>query len=155
MATGIKAPVRELTSKDSEILKFNHNLSLLIYQLSKVYPDDHDLKVWSDKFEWSKSFNAKMICEMFVDRAGPYVKEIMTEDEQFFINFDYNANVQNPQYLHLLSKIIHLWQDTASPKLKKNIWKYFQTLITYGIKACRREDLLKILNQYRTVPITF
>ena len=86
MSTGIQAPTKQLTIKDSDITKFNHNLSLLIVQLSKIYPEDKDLKLWSEKFEWSKKFNAKIVCELFVDLMGNYVDQIMTRNETFFLN---------------------------------------------------------------------
>jgi len=149
----IKAPTKELTSEDSEVTKFNHNLSLLLLQLSKIYPDDHDLKVYSDKFEWLKKVNAKMACQGFVEYAGGFVKEIMTKNETFFVNFNYTAATSNPQYLALIGKILHLWQDTPNEKLKDNIWKYFQTLLTYGAIACKRQDIIDDLNKYRETPI--
>lgn len=128
---------------------------MLLFQLSKIYPDDHDLKVYSDKFDWLKKFNARMTCEMFIDYSGPYVNEIMTKNESFFVNFNYNATTSNPQYLALIGKILKLWQVTPNEKLKDNIWKYFQTLITYGAIACKRKDIITELNNHRETPLSF
>ena len=154
MSTGIQGPRKELTSKDSATTKFNHNLSLLIVQLSKIYPDDNDLKVWSEKFEWSKRFNAKMVCEMFVEITSEYIDQIMQRDEKFFLmEIDYKNQVDDQEYMYLINKIIHVWSNSTSEKLKENIWRYFQTLLTYGIMACRRQDLADKLNKYRETPL--
>tara|TARA_R100001163_G_C5068434_1_gene208705 strand:+ start:4388 stop:4861 length:474 start_codon:yes stop_codon:yes gene_type:complete len=151
---GIQAPNRELSQRDSATSKFNHNLSLLIFQLSKIYPEDHDLKVWAEKFEWSKRFNAKLVCELFVDILGNYIEKIMTKDEKFFLmEIDYHGKIENKEYLYLINKVIHVWSDSINEKLKDNIWKYFQTLLTYGIIACKRQDLADQLNKYRSTPL--
>lgn len=154
MSTGLQAPTKQLTIKDSDITKFNHNLSLLIVQLSKIYPEDKDLKLWSEKFEWSKKFNAKIVCELFVDLMGNYVDQIMTRNETFFLNeIDYSQQVENPEYKYLINKLINVWSSDIDEKLKNNIWLYFQTLLTYGILACRRQDLADKLNKYRETPL--
>ena len=150
----IKAPIREISDKDSDSAKFNHNLSLLLFQLSKAYPEDKDLKVYNDKFEWSKKFNARLACEYFVFIVSPYIKEIMTEQESFFVSMDYGQTTDNQRYLELIYKIINVWRGSENIKLKKNIWRYFQILLTYSIKALRRRDLAKILNEYREKPLT-
>lgn len=152
--SNIKAPTKEITSGDTEVTKFNHNLSLLLFQLSKIYPEDHDLKIYSDKLEWLKKINAKMACEGFTEYAGKFVKEIMTKNETFFMNFNYTTATNNQQYLELIKKIINVWQETENEKLKENIWKYFQTLLTYGAIACKRQDIINELNKYRETPIT-
>lgn len=156
MSTGIKAPTKVLSSKDTNVSKFNHNLSLLIFQLSKVYPDDYDLKKYSDKFEWGKKFNARMICDAFIDIIQDYIDEIMTKDEKFFLEkLDYHGKIDNPEYLALIQKIIKIWSESASQKLKDNIWRYFQTLLTYGIMAGKRHDLADKVNKYRSEPLSF
>lgn len=149
----LKVPDRELTTEDSDLAKFNHNLSLLIYQLSKAYPEDRDLKVYADKFEWSKRFNARMACEYFVYVIHPYIKEIMQEDESFFLDLDYTKTTENERYLELIYKIVDVWKHSENKKLKKNVWRYFQILLTYSIKAMRRRDLADVLNKYRETPL--
>lgn len=147
---------RELTSDDSNLSKFNHNLSLLFVQLMKAYPDDKDLKLYYDKFEWSKKFNAKAVCEYFIHFTSPYIKEIMTENERFFLHeLDFTEHLKQEKYLNLLEKIMELWKNSDNQKLKKNIWRFFQVLLTYGIKVLNRRDLGEILNQYRTQPLVF
>jgi len=156
MSAGIKAPTKVLTSKDTNVSKFNHNLSLLIFQLSKIYPDDYDLKKYSDKFEWGKRFNARMICDAFIDIVQDYIDEIMTKNEHFFLEkLDYNGKVDNQEYLTLIQKIITIWSESPNQKLKENIWRYFQALPTYGIMASKRHDLADKLNKYRSQPLTF
>jgi len=145
---------KEPSSKDSDISKFNYNLSILLNQMAKVYPDDYDLTVWEDKFEWSKSVNVYLACEQFMEVAQSYIKEIMTEKEEEFIHNDYdNISEDYKQYVYLIHKCIELWQTSENEKLKKNIWKIAQTLLTYGIKAKKRHDLLPVINQYRKTPL--
>lgn len=147
-------PPKTITSSDSDIAKFNYNVSILIFQLSKIYPDDNDLKLWAEKFEWSKSFNAYMACEHFMKVAENCVDEIMLEKEDFFLEKDYqNLDPQYQKYAYLIYKCADLWQSNVNDKLKKNIWKIIQTLLTYGIKAKKRRDLVSTLNKYREIPL--
>ena len=141
--------IKELTTDDSNLRKFNHNTTLLIFQLMKIYPDDQDLQVYKDKFEWSQRINARLACEKFITEAAPFINEIMTENEEFFLNMDYNNYTDNKGYIQLLHKVADLWKSSHNKKLKKNIWRYFKILIIYGIKITRRRDLAEIVNVYR------
>lgn len=146
----MKTPTKELTSKDSNVTKFNHNLSLLLLQLSKIYPDDYDLKKWSDKFEWGKRFNAKLACTLFVNIISDYAEEIMEKNEHFFLEqIDYHGKIDNPEYLSLIRKVINLWSESDNQKLKDNIWRYFQTLLTYGALVVKDQSLVDRINNYR------
>jgi hypothetical protein len=79
----------------------------------------------------------------------------MTRNEKFFLaDLDYSNQVENPEYKYLIDKLIHVWSSDIDEKLKSNIWLYFQTLLTYGILACRRQDLVDKINKYRETPLT-
>lgn len=146
---------KQLNSGDSYVTKFNHNLTLLLTQLSKAYPDDKDLKIWGEKFEWSKSFNARLACEAFLEVVGPFLEKIMTKDERFFLDFDYNSIVPDQKYQRLIGKMMSLWAESDNERLKDNIWKYFQTLLTYSILANRSDKYLEQINQHRKTPLSF
>jgi hypothetical protein len=128
-------------------------MALLIVQLSKAYPDEPDLKYYSDKFEWSKRFNAKVASEYFIRIVSPFIREVMTENEEFFIKMDYTDKLNDDKDLNMIKKIIHVWRQSDDMNFKKNIWRYFQLLLTYAIKAHKRQDLAEQLNQYRKTPL--
>lgn len=142
-------PNKELSSNDSNLSKFNHNTSLLIVQLLKIYPDDKDLIVYRDKFEWSKKVNARLACEKFILEAAPYTEQIMNEDEQFFLDMNYRKYTDNENYVALMHKVADLWRNSDNEQLKKNIWRFFKILMVYGIKITKRRDLAEIVNVYR------
>lgn len=146
---------RELTADDSNARKFNHNLIQLFEQLSKVYPDDRDLKVNRDKIAALSSVNAKMPSEFFILVSNGFIKEIMTRDQDYFINFNYGDNMGTSyvEYKYLIDKIINYWLESTSEQLKETIWKYLQVLLVYAVKSTRRHDLAIEINKYRTTPI--
>lgn len=149
----LTGPNKQITTEDTDLSKFNHNMSLLFVQLSKAYPDDRDLKVYHDKFEWSKRFNARAACDYFIKYVSPYVKEIMLKEESCFFSLNYDQYTENEQYLNTIRKIIEIWQSSDNDQLKNNIWRFFQILLTYGIKVAKRRDLAEILNRYRKKPL--
>jgi len=142
------------TKADSNFCKFNHNLGLLIQQLSNAYPEDRDLEGYRDKFDVLKKVNVRMACELFIKGVDKYIGEIMTEDEFFFVNFKYDGIVADKKYLDLINKILQLWRSSENAKLKKNVWKFFQILLTYGIKALKRQDLVDEINKFRARPLS-
>lgn len=141
--------------KKTDIGRFNDNLEKLFQDLEQAYPDDKDLPYYKDKITLARRANAKMVVEQFMIQAHPYIEQVMSKDEDFFLNL--NPDVQNDEqnnYVQLVGKIKSLWLNMTEQS-KQNIWKYFQILITLAIRALKRRDLLPILNKYRSIPLNF
>lgn len=147
-------PQKELSSEDSDAKKFNYNMIQLLDQLSKVYPDDRDLWTYRDKLMLVSKANAKIPADNFIYFCQPHIKQIMTRDDSFFVNFKYEEKVTwDKKYLDLIHKVISMWNDTDNLALKEVIWKYLQILLTYSIKAMKKYELVDELNLYRKVPL--
>lgn len=146
---------KPLEEKSPEINKFNHNLALLIKQLSVAYPEDKDLQLYGEKFEWSKSMNAFMVCQLFIETTRDYVHPIVWEKEKEFVNMNFDEKIEDKSYLHLINKIITLWTTLPEDpkhrenhiKLQQNIWSYMKLLLNYGARALNDQDLI---NQIKT-----
>lgn len=146
---------------------FNQNLDHLLSILGKYYPEDQDLSFYQSKLKTVISANYKAPCELFINvmednsqPAGqtsleqyPYIRAVMQKNDQFFLDLKYDQLVKNPKYLALIKKIMDLWTQPDKPDLKKTISKYMQLLLCYGIKATKRQDLVAIVNEYRTTPL--
>lgn len=142
---------KPLNENSPEINKFNHNLSLLIKQLKVAYPNDQDLKLYGEKFEWSKGMNAHMVCKLFMNTTRDYIHPIIWEKEKEFIEMDFQNKVSDPSYLNMIDKIIKLWVNLPEdPKLKENhiklqdnIWSYLKLLLNYGARALNDDQLIQ------------
>lgn len=155
---------KPLQEDSPEINKFNHNLSLLIKQLKVAYPNDQDLKLYGEKFEWSKGMNAFMVCKLFMNTTRDYIHPIIWQKEKEFIEMKFEDKVSDQSYLNMINKIINLWTSIPDdPKLRENhiklqdnIWSYLKLLLNYGARALNDEQLindikteLKAYNKYK------
>jgi len=143
---------KELSVNDSDARKFNHNMIQLFEQLSVIYPNDHDIFTYRDKLTLLSKSNFKLPSEFFLKYAGKYVDQIMTCDDQFFLNSDDVISTDNPIYQELFNKIISLWKE-SSETVRSTIWKYMQVMLILAVKTHQRTDLVDQLNQYRKTPL--
>jgi hypothetical protein len=63
-----------------------------------------------------------------------YGDQILSKDEQFFVNNEYSDIVENPEYNALIYKIKDYW-TTMNEANKTAVWKYFRVFILLCKKA--------------------
>ena len=117
----------------TNLTKFNKTISQFIDNMIEAYSDDiyykKELEIFKMKFEVLKQTNPQKCLENFLVKLYPYKKQIMEEDEKFFLEKDYSNDTNNEENLMKALKLKELCQKDMSPELKKNIFTYFKVLI--------------------------
>ena len=145
----------------TDLGRFHSNLEKFFSNLKTAYPDDTDLPYYWDKIIAVKKINARMVVENFMSAVEPYIEQIMSKDDNFFLFLDVQSVVEmdsqgmiaSNAYVELINKLKTLWNNMTVAS-KEHIWKYFQIFVTLAVKVNKRHDLVTVLNKYRKMPLT-
>ena len=117
----------------TNLTKFNKTISQFIDNLIETYSDntyyEKELGIFKIKFELLRKTNPQKCLENFLIKIYPYKKQIMNEEETFFMNKDYSNDTNQDENLIKALKIKELCENTMSSEIKKSIFTYFQVLI--------------------------
>ena len=87
-----------------------------------------------------KKCNPRLVVEKFLEYVSPYSKQIMECDEDFFLNFEKNMELNKKNILYGL-KLKSFWLANASEdsektiRQKATIFYYFQKLLNCASKV--------------------
>jgi len=124
----------------SNLTRFNTQVENLLNDLTKIFPDFIDLKIFREKFNIVKSTNPKLILLVFLKYAYPYKKKVLDQDEAFFFFFDLTQEVTNNKDIqkdgnvdsdYILTKALgikELW-SIMTEQQKQTVWTYFKVLM--------------------------
>ena len=109
---------------------FVSQLSSLGKELNDMYPDDIDIKMAKNTIETMKIINQKKLFEIFSNFVMPYRDQILTRDDNFFLNLDYNKllNSSDNDGLATVMNLKKYWSG-MSPQTKDCMWQYFGVLV--------------------------
>jgi hypothetical protein len=82
--------------------------------------------------------NPRLIVTQFMEYIKPYSKQIYECDEDYFVNFESNCNLQHLSQDNFLlgKKIRDIWvEKNTSQRQKATIFYYFQKLLEIGEKC--------------------
>jgi len=117
----------------TNLTKFNKTISQFIDNLIEAYSDntyyEKELGIFKIKFELLRKTNPQKCLENFLIKIYPYKKQIMDEEETFFMNKDYTNDTNQDDNLIKALKIKELCENNMSGEIKKSIFTYFQVLI--------------------------
>ena len=115
------------------ILKtFNDHFEEFMNDILRVFPDDKDLMTCKDALGKLRKSNPKLIMNVFkTSIIGPYREQIKNNDLDFFINKNYNGEVQDKNSQKILSKIDMLREPVRNmcQDDKDNVIKYLNNLL--------------------------
>src|SRR3989338_9072813 len=130
------------TIPDTDLGKFLFYMNEFFTFLEKIFPEDTDLQSYHGKFLEFKKYNAQLVAEIFTKTLLPMEKQILEQDEQFFLNefkiesIQSNLPIALGEYEEALyNKIRALWLDTLDQTAKETVWKYFAILLGFGKKT--------------------
>lgn len=133
----------------SHLKAFNVQLVNFIHDLNRVYPKDGDLIIYGEAIETLVKVNAMQCLQNFIKYVYPHKKEIMSEDDRYFIDYDVAGHKDSDgEIVKLSDKIKMIWEGkdgikACSDDTKKTIWKYFKVLIILAEKAVAESGALK------------
>lgn len=149
-----------LSAEDSYIKKFNTNLIQLIEQLHQIEPTKNLLEL-NNLIETAIKVNAKLPCNFFLKYCENAIEPIMKVDYEFLKDLNVvklgnpnaSQNANKSDYIKFVEKIIEIWANTEKEEVRSLITKYIHLLLTYSIIINKRQDLVDIMNKYRTKPL--
>jgi hypothetical protein len=115
--------------------KFNASFIEFLDEMINIFPNDADFRMYKLAINAGISMNNKVIIKIFNDSVVTvYGDQILSKDEQFFVNNEYSDIVENPEYNALIYKIKDYW-TTMNEANKTAVWKYFRVFILLCKKA--------------------
>lgn len=154
---------------------FNVNLIRLLEQTYDVLlrnnqndSDLADFKLLKDKLSILCKVNAKMASGIYLMMVENKIEPLLKHDVKYFQKMDfcglcndaiqqqYNVGNRLDTYYNLIGKLIMLLSTDHKNNLDlhESLFKYFEVLLCYAVKAHKRTDLLEQINQYREIPLT-
>ena len=138
----------------SDLQIFRDNINKFVDQLTRIYPNDRDLYIYRDKVALYAKVDPRGMVEYFMENIGRYTRHIMEKNEDFFLkDLAIEEVTQKQNYRELFDKVRGLWLDGMSMETKNTVWKYFVVFITLGAKITRDQEVVRIINEYRKVPL--
>lgn len=110
-------------SKSTYTKTFNKQIKNFFKQITEVYPDLKEIKQIKAQLNMALIANEEIAIKNFnIHLVNKYEKQILSQDENFFLNFDLSGTV--------LSELNHLKTvyTSASDNTKQCIWKYCKVL---------------------------
>ncbi len=116
-----------MTSTTSSLTLFINQISSLNAELVDMYPNDLDIRICKNTVDTVKKLNPKIIVDTFYNHVYSYKTQIMTKNEAFFIDMNYNAVIKDDN-MSIVSNLKKYW-SSMSDETKECMWQYFSVLI--------------------------
>jgi hypothetical protein len=122
----------------SNLTRFNNTIDCLIDSLIDRYSHheyfNKELKLIKEKFSLLRKTNPAKVVEGFLVKVYPYKKQIMDENDEFFIQKNYDTDTKNEGNLVKVLKIKELWDTDMDDNTKQTLFNYFKVLIVLSEK---------------------
>jgi len=93
-----------------------------------------ELSLTKEKFLLLRKTNPRKVMEGVLVFVYPYKRQIMENDDNFFLNKDYQEDTKNDGHLVKALKIKDLWETDMDENTKTNLFNYFKVLIVLAEK---------------------
>lgn len=101
-------------------------------QLENMFPEDTDFPVFLTTLQLLKSTNPMLVVNFIkTDIINPYGSKIISKDESFFLDNDFNSHQDVD--LNIVNKLKTYIQN-MSPNSKDIVWKYIEILMKLTLK---------------------
>jgi hypothetical protein len=109
-------------SASTYLKSFFHQLTEVVGELSEMFPDDQDFKVFQTYVAMLQRTNPGMVIDTFHEHVSlKFESEINAKNDDFFLN--YNATEYGSDGMDIVSKIKSYWA-VLSTQSKGAIWQY-------------------------------
>jgi len=125
-------------SQVTTLTRFNNTVDCLIDSLIERYSHHEyfakELRLTKEKFSILRKTNPAKVVEGLLVKVYPYKKQIMEENDDFFINKTYDSDTKNEGNLVKVLKIKELWDTDMDENTKQTLFNYFKVLIVLAEK---------------------
>jgi hypothetical protein len=87
-----------------------------------------------EKFSLLRKTNPAKVVEGVLVKVYPYKKQIMDENDDFFLQKSYDTDTKNEGNLVKVLKIKELWDTDMDENTKQTLFNYFKVLIVLAEK---------------------
>ena len=134
--------------------KFRGKINKLIKDLREHcnYEQLRELEKVKITVDLGMAANPQGSISLFISYIEPYVDQILTEDENFFLTGDLKCDDDQ-----MLIGKLRSWWPSLPEDFRDNIKKSIKLLLMLGTLATENKKLLDIINSYRDVdnPLSF
>lgn len=97
-------------------------------QLTKVFPNDEDFKMYDDAVYLVQRMNPGLVVSEFGKHVLPYEDVIRKRDDGFFMNHTFDSLEPDNTMEQVIQKLKGYW-TTMSDQNKSSIWGYITLLL--------------------------
>lgn len=127
----------ELDTNTKWISCFNSKLEEFMTDLISSYPDDKDFIMFKQSYRMLKLVDDTKPALLFKMYTMKYIDQITTKDEKFFLDHDFNDELNSSDNKdfssEMLTKLKSYW-STMSSENKEAIWNYLNLLCKIILK---------------------
>ncbi len=105
-----------------------------IKELCTIFPNNNEIQLFGEKYDFVRSANSSLVVDYFVQFVYPHKQQIMSQNEDFFLNGGGQEELTDTSGLKLRDNIKTLWVSEMSNENKAIIWKYFKVFIALSEK---------------------
>lgn len=113
---------------------FIQQLDSFVEEIATLYPEEKEIMLFAEKYKMVKGVNNKFIIESFVTYVLPFRNQIMSKDEDFFLNGGGQDALKDDYSTKLRDIIKNVWVHKMSDINKEIIWKYFTVFVKLSEK---------------------
>ena len=100
----------------------------------KIFPHKVEIQLFIQKYNLIRSANSNLVIQYFIEYIYPHKKQILEQDENFFIIGGGQEELKDNNGLKLRDTMKNLWVSETSNENKDIIWKYFKIFILLSEK---------------------
>ena len=99
-------------------------------EISILFPEIKSIKLFRHQYEIVKMTNPKVLIESYIQYIYPHKKEIMEENEDFFLKGGgQEFLIGNDSLTKFRDTMSEIWCEKLSEENKKICWKYFKVFV--------------------------
>lgn len=122
-----------MSEKMTTLTKFNNTVEQMMDNLIERYSYhtyfSKELIMTKERFDILRKTNPAKVIEGILVCVYPYKKQIMEEDDQFFLQKNYVDDTNNDDHLVKALRIKELWETDMDENTKKALFNYFKVFI--------------------------
>lgn len=114
---------------------FIQQLDSFVEEISTLYPKEREIILFAEKYNLIKDLNSTFVIESFIQYVLPLRDQILSKNEDFFLNGGGQEEIKKDDYSSKLRDIIkNVWVNKMSEVNKEIIWKYFTVFVKLSEK---------------------
>jgi hypothetical protein len=141
--------------KPTTIGKFNQVIDQLFEVCRQHYENPETIQFYQYQLDLGRRSNPRMVINQAMKMLEPFIDQIMTRDESFFLNLNLNqvTHQAGVKELGILESLRKIWQ-VVDERVKDKVWKLIQLTLMYGVMVTKDPGQLTLINRHRSTPLT-